>query len=99
MADPKIGSIHNRGCAVDLTLYDLKSGKEVKMPSGYDEFTERAYPSYKGGTEEERKNRDFLIQVMKKEGFTVHSNEWWHFDHKDCNLYQILDLTFEEIIK
>ena len=97
VADPKIGSIHNRGCAVDLTLYDLKTEKEIKMPSAYDEFSERAYPAYSGGTKEEKEKRDFLIKAMKKHGFTVHPNEWWHYDFKDCNLYPILDLTFEEI--
>lgn len=94
VADPKVGSIHNRGCAVDLTLYDLKTGTAIKMPSDYDEFNEKAYPTYSGGTEEERKNRDFLINVMKKHGFTVHPREWWHYDHKDCDKYQILDFLF-----
>jgi D-alanyl-D-alanine dipeptidase len=49
VADPSQGSRHNRGCAVDLSLYDLASGREVEMPSGYDEMTERAYPDYAGG--------------------------------------------------
>ena len=97
VADPKKGSIHNRGCAVDLTLYDLKTGKSINMPSDYDEFSERAYPSYKGSTEEQSKNRDFLIEKMQNHNFKVHSNEWWHFDHSNCNEYKILDLTFEEI--
>ena len=97
VADPKIGSIHNRGCAVDLTLYDLKTKKKINMPSSYDEFSERAYPTYVGGTKEEKKNRDFLINAMKEQGFTVHPNEWWHFDYKDCMSYPILDLSFEQI--
>ena len=97
VADPKTGSIHNRGCAVDLTLYELSSGKEVKMPCEYDTFSEEAYPSYIGGTDEERKKRDFLIGAMKKEGFTVHPNEWWHYDHKDCSLYKVLDIPFETL--
>ena len=97
VADPKTGSIHNRGCAVDLTLYDLKTRKEIKMPCEYDTFSEEAYPTFNGATAEERKNRNFLIKQMKEEGFTVHPNEWWHYDHKDCNLYKILDLSFDEI--
>ncbi len=97
VADPKIGSIHNRGCAVDLTLYDLKSGKEIKMPSGYDTFSEAAYPAYVGGTPEERSKRDFLIKVMEKQNFKVHPNEWWHFNHKDCDKYEILDISIEDI--
>lgn len=97
VADPRVGSIHNRGCAVDLTLYDLKTGKAIKMPSEYDEFSEKAYPSYNGGTKEERDRRDFLISVMKQGSFTVHLNEWWHFNHKDCEFYQVLDIPFEKI--
>lgn len=98
VADPKAGSIHNRGCAVDLSLFDLKKEKEAKMPSEYDTFNESAYPSYTGGTKEERDKRDYLINAMKEEDFTVHQNEWWHFDHKDCDKYEILDLTFEQIL-
>ena len=97
VADPKTGSIHNRGCAVDLSLYDLKTKKEIEMPSTYDEFTERAYPTYSGATENERKNRDYLISVMKTQDFTVHPKEWWHFDYKDCDKYEILDISFETL--
>jgi D-alanyl-D-alanine dipeptidase len=97
VADPKIGSIHNRGCAVDLTLYDLKSGKEIKMPSEYDTFSEAAYPTYMGGTFDERFRRDFLIKVMESHNFKVHANEWWHFDHKDFDKYEILDIPLENI--
>ncbi len=97
VADPKFGSNHNRGCAVDLSLYDLKTGKEIKMPCEYDTFSEKAYPSYMGGTEEENKNRDFLIEKMQEGPFTVHPNEWWHYDYKDCMLYPVLDVSFEEI--
>ena len=99
VADPKKGSNHNRGSAVDLSLYDLKSGKEVKMTCGFDEFSERAYPSYTGGTTEERKIRDYLISKMEKSGlFKVNSYEWWHFDYIECEKYPILDLMFEEIL-
>ncbi len=98
VADPKKGSIHNRGCAVDLSLYDLKTGKEIKMPCEYDEFSERAYPSYSGGTKEESKMRDYLIHKMQESMlFSVHSNEWWHFDYRNCDKYPILDLSFDEL--
>ena len=97
VADPKTGSNHNRGCAVDLSLYDLKSRKEVKMPCEFDTFNDCAYPTYTGGIKEERMHRDFLIKVMEKEGFKVHPHEWWHFDHKDCPKYPILDLIFDRI--
>jgi len=98
VADPKIGSNHNRGCAVDLTLYDLKTQNEVKMPCEYDTFSDVAYPNSMSGTEDERKMRDFLIKAMKKNNFfKVHPNEWWHFDFKDCKSYPILDLLFDKI--
>lgn len=97
VANPAKGSIHNRGCAVDLSIYDLKTGKLVEMPSEYDEFTERAAPDYKGGTEKERANRDLLRKMMEAEGFTVNKNEWWHFDYKDWQKYGIYDLAFSEI--
>ena len=97
VADPRLGSRHNRGCAVDLSLYDLASGREVAMPSSYDEMTERAYPDYPGGTIEARRLRDLLRKVMEEEGFTVYRTEWWHFDYKDWSSYQILDLPFSDI--
>ncbi len=99
VADPAVGSKHNRGCAVDLSLYDLRTGKLLPMPSEYDEFTERASPTYNGGTEEERSNRDLLIKVMQEEGFTVNPHEWWHFDYKDWERYAIYDMSFSEIDK
>jgi len=97
VADPATGSRHNRGCAVDLSLYDLKTGKEVEMPSGYDEMTERAYADYTGGTPEERARRALLRQVMEKQGFKVIPEEWWHFDYKDWKQYPILNVRFEDI--
>ena len=71
VANPAQGSRHNRGCAVDLSLFDLKTGKEIQMPSEYDEMTDRAYPAYTGGTDEQRRTRDLLKQEMEKQGFTV----------------------------
>jgi zinc D-Ala-D-Ala dipeptidase len=99
VADPARGSKHNRGCAVDLSVYDRKTGKLIAMPSGYDEFTERASPSYEGGTKLERANRDLLRRLMESDGFTVNPNEWWHFDHKDWEQYSIYDISFEEASK
>ncbi len=99
VANPATGSKHNRGCAVDLSIYNLKTGKSIPMPSGYDEFTERASPNYLGGTDEERANRDLLRQLMEAEGFTVNQSEWWHFDHKDWQEYAIYDIAFSEVGK
>jgi zinc D-Ala-D-Ala dipeptidase len=97
VADPSQGSRHNRGCAVDLTLYDLRSGREVEMPSVYDEMTERAYPSYSGGTERQLRMREMLREAMESEGFTVYEFEWWHFDYKDWKQYPILNIGFNQI--
>lgn len=97
VANPAEGSKHNRGCAVDLTLYDLKTGAAVKMPSGYDEMSQRAYADYPGGTPEERERRAVLRQAMEKEGFTVYPQEWWHFDYKDWKQYPIMNQRFEDI--
>jgi D-alanyl-D-alanine dipeptidase len=97
VADPKKGSKHNRGCAVDLSLYDLATGGEVGMPSAYDETSERASPGYAGGTGQQRARRDLLRAAMEKEGFTVEENEWWHFNFRDWKDYPILDIPFEAI--
>ena len=97
VANPEKGSKHNRGCAVDLSIYDLKTGLSIPMPSGFDEFTERASPGYKGGSKEERANRDKLRRLMESEGFTVNPNEWWHFDYKAWEKYAIYDLAFSAV--
>jgi CubicO group peptidase (beta-lactamase class C family)/D-alanyl-D-alanine dipeptidase len=97
VADPAKGSRHNRGCAVDLTLYDLNSGKPIEMVGGYDEMSDRSWPEYPGGTSLQRWHRDLLRQAMAQEGFTVYEAEWWHFDYKDWTKYAIQNLTFEQI--
>ena len=97
VADPAQGSRHNRGCAVDLTLYDLKTGKAVGMPSVYDEMSKRAYPTYTGGTAEQTRLRELLRSTMEAEGFSVYETEWWHFDYKDWKLYPIGNVTFDKI--
>src|SRR5213592_1361874 len=97
VADPAQGSRHNRGCAVDLSLFDLKTGKEVVMPSGYDEMTERSHINYKGGAEEQRRLRDMLRSAMEAEGFAVYEPEWWHYDYKDWKEYPILNIPFAQI--
>ena len=94
VADPAVGSVHNRGCAIDLTLIDLASSRELPMPSGYDEFTERAYPTYTGGDPARLANRDRLRAFMEAEGFAVHPHEWWHFDHRSWRHYPVLDIDF-----
>ncbi len=97
VADPAKGSKHNRGCAVDVSLYDLATGRAVAMPSGYDEFTERAYPAYAGGTSLARRNRDILRRAMEAEGYAVSGQEWWHFDYQDWRSYRVLDVGFDAL--
>lgn len=99
VADPSKGSRHNRGCAVDLSLFDLKTGAEVKMPSEYDEMTERAHINYECATPEAKRLRELLHGAMAAEGFAVYEPEWWHYDYKDWKEYPIMNLKFSEIGK
>ncbi len=94
VANPANGSRHNRGCAVDLTLYELATGKEHVMPSGYDEFTARAYPDYPGGTSQQRHYREVLRRAMEAQGFAVYEHEWWHFDFAEWRAYPIGNESF-----
>jgi D-alanyl-D-alanine dipeptidase len=97
VANPAQGSRHNRGCAVDLTLYDLATGKPIEMPGTYDEMSPRSFPSFPGGTSLQRWHRDLLRRAMESEGFTVYESEWWHFDYKDWREYPILNVPFEKL--
>ena len=97
VADPSKGSRHNRGCAVDLTLYRLATGQPAEMTGAYDEMSERSYPTYPGGTSLERWHRDLLRWAMESEGFEVYPYEWWHFDYKDWNKYPILNVTLDRV--
>jgi len=99
VADPREGSKHNRGCAVDLSMIDFRTGREVEMPSLFDEMSERASASFAGGTPEQRERRDTLRRAMEKEGFEVYPDEWWHFDYKDWKRYPILNRSFEDLAK
>ena len=97
VANPKHGSRHNRGCAVDLTLYTLADGRPVEMVSGYDEFTDRAYPEYPGGTSQQRYHRELLRRAMEAEGFANYPAEWWHYDYHNWRRYPILNQQFSEL--
>lgn len=97
VANPTKGSRHNRGCAVDLSIFDLKTGEFLEMPTDFDDFTDKANPYYKGATEIQTKNRDLLRKMMEAEGFIVNKNEWWHFDYKDWEKYAIYDIQFSEV--
>lgn len=98
LANPDEGSVHNRGCAVDCSLFDLKTRKEITMPCAFDTMDETAWPSYMGGTEDQRLNRDLLISVMHAQGFQVLKNEWWHFSHPAREDYPVLNLSFSDVL-
>ena len=99
VADPRHGSHHNRGCAVDLTLYDLATGQPVGMVGGYDEFSPRSFADYPGGTGLQRWYRALLRRAMEAQGFSVYDAEWWHFDFKDWARYPVLNVPFEGLAK
>ena len=93
------GSKHNRGTAVDLTLIDLTTGKELAMPSGFDDLTQKANRSYETMSAEAAKNCHLLEDIMKNHGFIPLPTEWWHFDYKDWKNYPLMKTTFEELEK
>jgi D-alanyl-D-alanine dipeptidase len=97
VASPYRGSRHNRGCAIDMTLIELKTGAELKMPTGYDSFQKAAWPSTPVKDPEIRKNRDLIIAVMQRQGFKVNGSEWWHFDFIGWKNYDVLDIDFEAL--
>lgn len=97
VANPANGSRHNRGSAIDLTLYDLATGAPVGMVGSYDEFSPRSFPNYPGGTSRQRWLRELLRRAMEAEGFSVYEAEWWHFDHEDWREYALQNITFDQI--
>jgi len=97
VASPYRGSRHNRGCALDMSIVDLKTKKEVKMPTEFDSFKKEAWPSTPIADPVARKNRELIIKVMKNNGFKVNSSEWWHFDFVGWQKYEVMDIDFEEL--
>ena len=97
VANPQEGSKHNRGCAVDLSIYELRTGKPVEMTGGYDEMSRRSFANYPGGTSRQRWYRQLLRQAMEKQGFIANPKEWWHFDYQDWREYPVMNVTFEKL--
>jgi D-alanyl-D-alanine dipeptidase len=97
VADPRKGSKHNRGCAVDLSIVDLKTGKELDMPTGFDSFSKKAASAYMDLPKAEITNRAILKTAMEAHGFREIPTEWWHFDFKGWSKYPLLDIPFTEI--
>jgi zinc D-Ala-D-Ala dipeptidase len=97
VANPRKGSKHNRGCAVDLSLHELRTGALVEMPTGFDDFSEKAHRDYMGAGEGANANRSRLQGYLEAEGFVGLSNEWWHFDFAGWENYPVLDIPFSKI--
>lgn len=97
VANPMVGSRHNRGTTVDVTLVDMKSGEELEMPTKFDAFTKEAHPDFNDLPEHIIENKLLLINVMKHFRFDVHPNEWWHFDHARWQRYPMMDLSFKQL--
>lgn len=97
VANPKDGSRHNRGCAIDLSLIDLKTGKELEMPTPYDSFAAEAASDFMNLPPNIIQNRELLRSTMEKYGFRVLNNEWWHFDFIGWKNYELMDIPFEDL--
>ncbi len=98
-ANPATGSGHNRGIAVDVTLIDLKTGKELLMPTGFDNFSDTAHCAFMNLTTDIINHRALLISTMEKHGFKVLESEWWHFAMPDAERFELLDLDFSDVLK
>lgn len=96
-ADPKKGSGHNRGVAVDLTLIYTKTGKEMEMPTPFDDFTEKAHHGYADLSTEALENRELLKTMMEAHGFVALETEWWHYYLQDASIYPLMDIPFEDL--
>ncbi len=97
VAAPWKGSVHNRGCAVDLTLIDLASKKELEMPTPFDDFTEKASHTFMDLPESAIENRELLRKIMVENGFETYTYEWWHYNYQDWANYKLMDISFEDI--
>jgi len=97
VASPYRGSRHNRGCAIDMTIVDLKTGKEIQMPTEFDSFKKEAWPTTPVKDPVIKKNRDLIISVMERNGFKVNASEWWHFDFIGWKKYEVMDIDYEEL--
>ncbi len=94
VASPYVGSRHNRGCAIDMTLIKLADQSELRMPTEFDSFKKKAWPTAQVTDPEIRKNRDLIIRVMEEHGFKVNASEWWHFDFVGWRKFEVLDIDY-----
>ena len=99
VADPKKGSGHNRGIAIDLTIIELNTKRELKMPTGFDNFTDSAHHDFMALPDDVLKNRELLKKTMEKYGFVAFATEWWHYSLPNPEKFEVLDLTFSDLNK
>jgi zinc D-Ala-D-Ala dipeptidase len=98
-ANPEKGSHHNRGIAVDLTIIDLNTKKELDMGTGFDNFSDSAHHDFKALPDTILKNRLLLRNIMEQNGFKAMETEWWHYALLNPGKYELLDLSFEQLKK
>ena len=98
VADPEKGSRHNRASAVDVTLVDSQ-GKELQMPTGFDDFSPRAAHHYQDLPDQAIRNRELLKGLMEKEGFIPLSEEWWHYDDENWMQFDVTDVPIDDLLK
>lgn len=98
VAKPSQSSLHPKGLAVDITLVG-SNGKELDMPSKFDDFSVKAHVDYEGANERQKKNRALLIDIMTKSGFKVNSTEWWHYYVPESSSYPLLDVQFIHFLR
>src|SRR5258705_7952788 len=99
VANPAKGSGHNRGIAVDLTIFNLKTGEELNMGTGFDNFTNTAHQTFTDLPEEVLQNRGLLRTTMEKYGFKAFDTEWWHYFLNNGDKFEILDIDFKKLKK
>lgn len=98
-ADPKKGSNHNRGIAVDLTLVSMKNNKELDMGTGFDNFTDSAHHDFNNLPADVIYRRSILKTTMQKHGFKALDTEWWHYSLSNGKNYPILNIGLDELEK
>jgi zinc D-Ala-D-Ala dipeptidase len=96
VANATKGSAHNRGLAVDLTIIDCKTKRELDMGTGFDNFTDSAHHSFTGFSPTVLQNRQLLRETMQKHGFNILETEWWHYFWPNNKNYEVLDIPFEQ---
>ncbi|MBW8381212.1 MAG: M15 family metallopeptidase [Youngiibacter sp.] len=98
VAKPSANSLHPKGLAVDITLVD-STGRELDMPSKFDDFSVKAHIDYEGATDRQKSNRSLLIDIMERSGFRVNKTEWWHYYVPESAAYPLLDVHFIHFLR